>query len=64
MSGVHYSHYKVAIKCNISTKILAQQQMVIAKSRFPPKDWSVGLQVVLKKIAGVCLVEKLQAIQL
>ncbi len=24
MSGVHYGHYKAAIKCNISTKILAQ----------------------------------------
>ncbi len=30
MSGVHYSHYKAAIKCDISTKILAQQLTVVA----------------------------------
>jgi hypothetical protein len=30
----------------------------------PPESWSVGLQVMLEKIAGVCLVEKLQAILL
>jgi hypothetical protein len=30
MSRVHYVHYKVAIKCNISTKILAQQLAVVA----------------------------------
>jgi hypothetical protein len=64
MSGVHYGHYKAAIKCDISTKILAQQLTVIARSRIPPKNWSVGLKVMLGKIAGVCLVEKLRAIQL
>jgi hypothetical protein len=37
---------------------------VIAPSGIPPESWSVGLQVMLEKIAGVCLVEKLQAIQL
>jgi hypothetical protein len=30
LSGVHYGHYKVAIECNISTKILAQQLTVVA----------------------------------
>jgi hypothetical protein len=64
MSRVHYGHYKMAIKCNISTKILAQQLTVVAQSRISPKNWSIGLQVMLKKIAGVCLVENLQAIQL
>jgi hypothetical protein len=38
--------------------------MVIAWSRIPPDSWSVGLQVMLEKIAGLCLVEKLHAIQL
>jgi hypothetical protein len=64
MSGVHYGHYKAAIKCDISTKILAQQLTVIAQSRIPPESWSIGLQVMLEKIARVCLVEKLRAIQL
>jgi hypothetical protein len=64
MSGVHYGHYKAAIKCATSTKILAQQITVVARSRIPPENWSIGLQVMLEKIAGVCLVEKLRAIQL
>jgi hypothetical protein len=45
-------------------EILAQQLTMIARSGIPPKNWSVGLQVMLEKIAGVCLVEKLRAIQL
>ncbi len=64
MSVIHYGHYKAAIQCNISTRILAQQLTVVAQSGIPPESWSVGLQVMLEKIAGVCLVEKLQAIQL
>ncbi len=38
MSGVHYRHYKAAIKCNISTKIFAQQFTVVAQSRIPPES--------------------------
>jgi hypothetical protein len=37
---------------------------VIARISIPPENWSIGLKVMLEKIAGVCLVEKLQAIQL
>jgi hypothetical protein len=64
MSGVHYGHYKAAIQDNLSMEILAQQLTVIARSGIPPGSWSIGLQVMLEKIAGVCLVEKLRAIQL
>jgi hypothetical protein len=64
MSGIHYGHYKAAIQCDISTRILTQQLTVVAQSGIPPESWSVGLQVMLEKIAGVCLVEKLQATQL
>jgi hypothetical protein len=63
-SGVHYGHYKAAIQDQMSTKVLALQLTVIARSGVPPDSWSVGLQVMLEKIAGVCLVEKLRAIQL
>ncbi len=45
MFGIHYSHYKVAIKCDTSAKILAQQLTVVAKSRPPPpklEHWSTG----------------------
>ncbi len=30
MSGIYYGHYKAAIQCNISTRILAQQLTVVA----------------------------------
>jgi len=64
MSGVHYGHYKAVIQDPQSTYVLALQLTVIARSGIPPESWSVGLQVMLEKIAGVCLVEKLRAIQL
>jgi hypothetical protein len=62
MSGVHYGHYKAAIQDDLISAVLALQLTVIARSGVPPENWSVGLQVMLEKIAGVCLVEKLCAI--
>jgi hypothetical protein len=64
MTGVHYGHYKAAIQDEMSSEVLALQLTAIAQSSIPPENWSVGLQVMLEKIAGVCLVEKLRAIQL
>jgi len=64
MSGVHYGHYKAAIQDQQSTNVPALQLTVIAHSRIPPESWSVGLQVMLEKIAGIYLVEKLCVIQL
>jgi hypothetical protein len=37
---------------------------MIVRSRIPPESWSVGLQVMLEKIAGVSLVKKLRAMRL
>ena len=42
---------------------MALQLTVIAQSGKPLEHWSVGLQLRLEKISGVCLVEKLRAIQ-
>jgi hypothetical protein len=64
MSGMHYGHYKAVTQDLLSTEVLAMQLTVIARSRIPPDSWSVGLQVMLEKIAWVCLMEKLRAIQL
>jgi hypothetical protein len=64
MSGVHYGHYKAAIQCHISTKILAQQLTVVAWSGFLPESWSIGLQIMLIKNFRICLVKKTHAIQL
>ena len=37
--------------------------MIIAQSGVYPERWNASLQVLLEKIAGVCLVEKLRYIQ-
>ena len=57
MSGVHYGHYKATIKDNLSMEILAQQLTMIASTGIPPNNRSVGLQVMLEKIAAVQLYE-------
>jgi hypothetical protein len=64
MSGVHYGHYKAAIQDELILEVLALQLTVVARSSIPPENWSVGLQAMLEKIAGVCLVKKLHTIQL
>ena len=64
LSGIHYVHYKVAAQDKFSKNLLSQQLTIIARSGVPPKSWSIGLQEMLEKIAGICLVEKLQAIQI
>jgi len=40
MSGIHNGHYKAAVQDDFSTKLLAQQLMVIARSGVPPENWS------------------------
>ncbi len=59
MSGICYGHYKADIQCKISTQVLAQQLTVVARSRLPQENWGVGLQLMLEKNAGVCLIDKL-----
>ena len=64
LSEIHYSHFKADAQDKFSTNLLSQQLTIIARCGVPPKSWSVGLQVMLEKIAGICLVDKLRAIQL
>ena len=63
-SSVHYDHYEASILHKMSSKIHAQQLTVIARSGVAPERWSISLPVLLEKITGVCLVEKLRYIQL
>ena len=63
-SGIHYRHYKATMQDKFCTNLLSQQLTIIACSGVPPESWSVGLRVMLEKIAGICLVDKLRAIQL
>jgi hypothetical protein len=46
------------------TNFLARKITLIARCGCPPERWGHGLQVLLKKIAGIALVTKLQAILL
>jgi hypothetical protein len=61
---IHYGHYKAASQDKFSTNLLSQKLTIIACSGVPPENWNGELQVMLEKIAGVCLVDKLRAIQL
>ena len=64
-SSIHYGHYKATVKSELVTKINAQQLTeVIARSDVAPMRWGMSLQVLLEKLAGMCLVEKLRYIQL
>ena len=64
LSTIHYGHYKATAKSELVSKINAQQLTVIARSGVAPVRWGMSLQVLLEKLAGICLVEKLRYIQL
>ncbi len=40
MSDVNYGHYKAAIQDALSTKVLALQLTIIARSGIPPESWN------------------------
>ena len=61
---MYYSHYKASTKFKLSSEIHAQQLTIIERSGVYPERLNISLQVLLEKIAGVCLVEKLRYIQL
>jgi len=63
-SGLHLGHDKAAAQCGALAEIFALQMNTIVRSGIHPARWGVALQVMLEKIAGVCLVDKLQSIQL
>ena len=63
-SGLHLGHDKAAAKCTELSNIFALQMNTIVGSGLHPSRWGVALQVMLEKIAGVCLVDKLRSIQL
>jgi hypothetical protein len=64
ISGIHAGHYKMAVYSTFVTNFLSWKITLIAKGRCPPDRWGHGLQVMLEKVAGVALVNKLWAILL
>ena len=63
-SRIHYDHYKAAAHSGRISTFLSRKITLIAKTGCPPERWSYGLTVMLKKIAGIALVNKLRAILL
>ena len=64
IADLHYGHYKASIKSEVSRKVLSLKMTVITRSGIPLDRWSIALQVILEKLAGVCLVGKLRMTQL
>ena len=63
-SGIHYGHYKAAAHSDKISSFLSKKITLISKTGVPPERWSYGLTVLLEKIAGLALVNKLRAILL
>jgi len=64
ISTIHFGHYRAAAKSDKISRFLSQKITLIARTGSPPSRWGCGLQVMLEKIAGVALVNKLRAILL
>jgi hypothetical protein len=63
-SGLHLGHGKAAAYSDMLAKTHATQMNLVIRSGVHPTRWGTALQVLLEKVAGVCLVEKLRSIQL
>jgi hypothetical protein len=63
-SGIHFGHYKAAGQSEFLSSFFAKKISLIARTGCPPHRWGVGLTVMLEKIAGIALVNKLRAILL
>ena len=63
-SGLHLGHGKAAAFSVTLAQVHATQMNLIIRSGIHPTRWGTALQVLLEKVAGVCMVEKLRSIQL
>ena len=63
-SGLHITHYKASALDPVLSEYFANQMNLIISSGIHPLRWGTALQVMLEKVAGVCLVDKLRSIQL
>jgi hypothetical protein len=62
--AVHFGHWKALISSPHLVKFICKQLNLIARCGIPPSRWSNGLQVLLEKVPGISLVNKLRAILL
>jgi hypothetical protein len=63
-STVHFGHHKVAAANESLCAFFACKISFVARTGSAPSRWGVGLNVLLEKVAGVALVNKLRAILL
>ena len=63
-SGIHITHYKASALDPVLATQFATQMNLIIRSGVHPLRWGNALQVMLEKVAGICLVDKLRSIQL
>jgi hypothetical protein len=63
-SGFHLGHYKSMATSDELSTLAADQMNLIISSGVCPARWGVALQVLLEKVASVCLVDNFRSIQL
>jgi hypothetical protein len=63
-SKIHFGHYKAAAKIKRLARFFSKKLSFIARTGWAPSRWGNGLTVLLEKIAGIALVNKLRAILL
>jgi hypothetical protein len=63
-STIHFGHYKVSAKVKQFSCFFARKLTFIGRTGWAPSRWGIGLTVLLEKIAGIALVNKLRAILL
>lgn len=63
-SKIHFGHYKVSAKLKRFATFFARKLTFITRMGCAPSRWGIGLTVLLEKIAGTALVNKLRAILL
>jgi hypothetical protein len=64
LSKIHFGHWKAWRNSKELTKLACSQLNLIARTGIYPTRWGHGLQVLLEKVPGVALVDKLRAILL
>ena len=64
LSGIHFGHWKILRLSSVLIQMICTQLNLITRCGAPPSRWKNGLQVLLEKVPGVALVDKLRAILL
>jgi hypothetical protein len=59
LSGIHFGHWKIFCLSSVLIQMICTQLNLITRCGAPPSRWKNGLQVLLEKIPGVALVDKL-----